>query len=241
MRIAVCLSGQPRFYRITYPFLKKHLLDNYNCDVFIHAWTTSRNTSTWDGHHANGGDVDYSLQEIVDMYKPVVAEFHPQQNPYKDFNSEEYQQKTGTDPFIISSMMKSLYSADQSRQKYSQQYNIKYDWVIRTRFDCLLQTSIDLTKYDNEKINCPDSINNPARYCDWFNFSNPENMTTQSNVYNHLFDYLTTGTMCAGEELLFRHYQETGLVPIKTDTIQIALIRSQPTNIRNWIYYKDIE
>ena len=38
MKIALCLSGQPRSFEKGYEYHKKNLLDQYNVDVFIHTW-----------------------------------------------------------------------------------------------------------------------------------------------------------------------------------------------------------
>ena len=38
MKIAVCISGQPRNYEKGYQELKKWFLGKYDCDVYIHTW-----------------------------------------------------------------------------------------------------------------------------------------------------------------------------------------------------------
>ncbi len=38
MKIALCLSGQPRCVKQGYEYHKKNLLDHYDVDVFCHVW-----------------------------------------------------------------------------------------------------------------------------------------------------------------------------------------------------------
>ena len=38
MKIAICLSGQPRYLEYGYFFIKKFILDKYSVDTFIHTW-----------------------------------------------------------------------------------------------------------------------------------------------------------------------------------------------------------
>ena len=38
MKLALCLSGQPRSYAKTYEYLKQNLLDVHDVDIFIHTW-----------------------------------------------------------------------------------------------------------------------------------------------------------------------------------------------------------
>jgi hypothetical protein len=41
MKIALCLSGQPRCVKEGYEYYKKNLLDHYDVDVFCHVWDTA--------------------------------------------------------------------------------------------------------------------------------------------------------------------------------------------------------
>ena len=55
MKIAVCISGQPRAYDKGYEYLKKNLLDHYDVDIFIHTWKNKV----------------YGTKKVIDLYKPV--------------------------------------------------------------------------------------------------------------------------------------------------------------------------
>ena len=38
MKIALCLSGQPRFINECAPFILKNICEGYDADVFFHLW-----------------------------------------------------------------------------------------------------------------------------------------------------------------------------------------------------------
>ena len=45
MKLALCLSGQPRDVDIIYPILKQSILDDNDVDVFVHTWWDPENLS----------------------------------------------------------------------------------------------------------------------------------------------------------------------------------------------------
>ena len=72
MKLALCLSGQPRDVDIIYPILKQTIIDGNDVDVFVHTWwdpdDLSHNSVIPDRTHntfaAN------SLKRIYELYKP---------------------------------------------------------------------------------------------------------------------------------------------------------------------------
>ena len=46
MKVALCLSGQPRVIEVGYQKLKAALLDHNDVDVFVHTWFDPDNLST---------------------------------------------------------------------------------------------------------------------------------------------------------------------------------------------------
>ena len=38
MKVAICISGQPRNYEQGFKELKRWFLDRYDIDVYLHAW-----------------------------------------------------------------------------------------------------------------------------------------------------------------------------------------------------------
>ncbi len=39
MKLACCISGQPRCFKSAYKSLKENILDHFDCDIFISTWS----------------------------------------------------------------------------------------------------------------------------------------------------------------------------------------------------------
>jgi hypothetical protein len=72
MKIALCLSGQPRNIEIGFNKLKNSILDNNDVDVFVHTWYDPDNLSTRSvipGRENNTVSLDAD-KKILDLYQP---------------------------------------------------------------------------------------------------------------------------------------------------------------------------
>ena len=74
MKVALCLSGQPRVVEVGYHKLKATILDNNDVDLFIHTWFDQDNLSTEsvipgrDGHQLDPGAIDKLIQCAINYY-----------------------------------------------------------------------------------------------------------------------------------------------------------------------------
>ena len=71
MKIAICISGQPRNFKQSHISLEKSILNQYNCDIYFHSWETSNFEST----NFGGGNYQYQLNEndyneLIELYQP---------------------------------------------------------------------------------------------------------------------------------------------------------------------------
>lgn len=110
-------------------FIKKNILDQCDCDIFMHSWST---------------EVE---EELVKIYKPKVSLFQPQEH----FGHE---QKTATDPeigqaFRSTSKYTSLERVLELKRSYENKLGFKYDWVLVLRFDLVIFTKLNLANFDN--------------------------------------------------------------------------------------------
>ena len=111
-KIAILMRGHVRSYKKTYPILKKIILDNFDCDIFIHSW-----------------DCD---KEILKLYNPVAFKIEKKPNynlvhtNKKIFNRLKISYRNQIySNIVLTNLMK----------KYKTDNNINYDMVIYTRFD----------------------------------------------------------------------------------------------------------
>lgn len=215
MRIALCLSGQPREVDKTYQFVKKNIIDankeaGDEVDVFIHMNYDENNPYIEKSHLDNGNcnlpkDIEkYALH----MYKPVkylIEKPHTFRNPnlksppdrienykkmnkHKNFTDEQHREH------IFKQLLSSYYSihkCNELKQVYANDNNFVYDYVIRLRFDAYPRLPLVCRNYDPnfiyyEEIKQPDHI-----ISDWFNFGSNAIMNIYSTIYFQI-EYMNT-------------------------------------------------
>ena len=138
MKIALCFSGQARSFEKGFEYYKKNLLDHYDVDVYIHAWTFTEE------------------KKLLDLYKPVGYAF--EKPPVGDFdsiytntpNAEKYP------PRFTYQMFYSMHNCASLVFK-------EYDWIIRSRTDYALNTQIPFEQLDNTKLYVPNCRMVPER------------------------------------------------------------------------------
>ena len=72
MKIAVQIFGHLRTFKECFPFLKKNLLDKYDCDVFMHTWDTiDHSTKTWHNNFMpnTNDNVELIKEDLISLYK----------------------------------------------------------------------------------------------------------------------------------------------------------------------------
>jgi len=155
MKVAVCISGQPRNYEQGYLELKKWFLDRYDCDVYIHTWKDK----TMEAGHKYVKERTYEFVEedynrILELYQPIDYHF---QKPIP-FDT------TGIKGPYIGYKLNSTLSASYSiyaAYELVKKSGIDYDLVIRTRFDLQFTDYVspecvflkDLSLLDPNKVN----------------------------------------------------------------------------------------
>ena len=133
MKLAICLSGQPRNFQQSFISLKSHFLDKFDCDVYFHTWKVTNFESTNFGF----GNNQYSLNEAD--YLNLINLFSPKKYSLDlpiTFDASGYACPIWRQPLNNTlSMFYSLY-------KSFQLIDGDYDYAIRTRFD------IDYSKFE---------------------------------------------------------------------------------------------
>lgn len=153
LKIAVQLSGHLRTYQVCAPYLKKHLLDLYDCDLFIHTWSQTEHTSqSWydDGVRAAPTSVDdRTRKSINEIYSPKKIKIETQ-----NFISEPGHFGT-SDKIRISyqGLKYMLYGQNQVnrlRLEYEHETGVKYDYVVMTRPDIMPFEDLVFSNYEQE-------------------------------------------------------------------------------------------
>jgi hypothetical protein len=201
MRIALCLSGQPRGLPLCLDLLKQGL-DVDNMDIFFHAW-----------YDPSQNGQPYSSAQAVQNGKVGVV--HPQTKELllntlkpKDYIIEPQREFPFTNEFIsypeanqnqMASIFYSIYMANLLKRKYERLNGFLYDLVIRTRYDLVYDqpiTPLDYIQYIDNNIvtaakfqtirNNPNFIHGWYTLTDKFAFSTSRNMDIFCSTYPHM-------------------------------------------------------
>ena len=165
MRIAICISGEPRYYeriRDSINYIKKRYTD-CTIDIFCHLWDNVTNKNK-----KNTTITEKNIVQEIDKKNQILEELHTTTgiienkdilNEYGQFFWEYIKQKENEgyrclkklksvwkDQDILIKHIKnsnspplsqliSMCKSNMIRINYEQEHNIKYDFVIRTRTD----------------------------------------------------------------------------------------------------------
>lgn len=137
MRIALCLSGQPRFLSTCVPLLIKHLIEPNKADVFIHTWwskeTVNQKFDTSIPYQANAvGTSEENVPELIDSLKPVSFLI---ESPRVFDKAEKLIGAPTAKPSSLCSNFYSQMTSLKLKKQYEEENNFKYDVVIRARID----------------------------------------------------------------------------------------------------------
>jgi hypothetical protein len=230
MRVAVCLSGLPRFFKIGHRFHKKYLFEKYQPDVFIHTWYNEN-----ENEHA----------EVIDLYKPKKYLIQKDRQivlprEYSKGTSERYP------AYNVFSLFKSIMESNNLKFEYENENDITYDWVFRLRFDYALNRDFDLENMDNDKFHFSQELEDRGMVADQFAFSNSRNMDIYSHVFPNLDRYYGMGELLIAEHMLSMHMKLNLLMdkviwhdmnhpfyPVGGDSMTNSLIRKQVNLAKN--------
>jgi len=184
MKLAICISGQPRNFKQSYESLKTYFLDKYDCDIYFHTWKTDSFESTNFGF----GNQQYNLNEkdfndLINLYQPKN---YILENPIV-FDASGYKCPIWRQP--LNNTLSMFYSIYRSFQLIEG----NYDYVIRTRFD-VNYSNFNL-EFPEEGIILPEwntDIRVKSRgYYDVFALGKPEDMKIYSQVFSNIISYVT--------------------------------------------------
>ena len=242
MKVALCLSGQPRVVEVGYHKLKDALLDHNDVDVFIHTWFDADNLSTEsvipgrEGHRLDPGAID----KLMKLYQPkkILVEKPKTWNrhfvyPEKTFEKAHtwaLEVTGGLEPAkayldnTTHCMWYSIMSSNLLKERYGTENNIHYDYVIRNRMDYGPHVQIKF----NEPLEDDDAVyyqHNPdhpdGMIGDWFAFGSNNAMNVYAGLFNCLGQLVKQcneedGYWC-NELILKHHLRNNSITPVGGD------------------------
>lgn len=197
MRIAALLSGMPR-YVDKGQILMKDFFKGHEVDYFVHGWFDPEKTEEQKSWHNFSRTIDKEIPEkITKHYNPKLMILEPQR---KFEIKKDYKYNTGWPQpyFICYSHFYSCKMVNELRKKYERDNNVKYDMVVRMRFDMYIGCKIDWDGYDLNNLYLPDNCNvwtelyDDVQFNDMFAFSKPENMDVYFSVFDRIDEIYST-------------------------------------------------
>jgi hypothetical protein len=207
-RVAICLSGQPRSYRETFPYIYHHIIQPNNADVFFHTWFDESNLYM-EKAHVGRGDChlpETTVSELVQMYKPkayLVEKPKPFKKPnllmndtrvrnFINMNSQlNHTPQQAQDHAIRQnmSMLYSIFKSNELKETYANENGFVYDYVIRIRFDLVPKVPLVLSQFNPNSLYYQDLGHPDQLISDWVNFGSNLIMNVMSSLYLHLEYY----------------------------------------------------
>ena len=226
MKVAVCISGQPRNALLTYPSIKKYLIDTNNADVFMHMHYDENNRYMEKSHADNGKclleeNID---KQLIDLYQPkkyvieaprnfqrpnlVLDEKRLQRskdmNIHKNWTDEEHSKYTIKQ---ITSMYYSIYKANELKELYANENGFVYDYVIRVRFDLELMGPVYCNQLDPRYIHHVWMQQPDEMITDWLNIGSNAIMNIYASQYLNM-EYMNSF-------LYYKHEDRISMEPSK--------------------------
>lgn len=197
LKIAVQIYGHLRTYKKCAPYLKRHLLDIYDCDVFMHTWDRLEHTTkSWYADEIRGDPLavdDATVGDIRALYAPKKLEIQTQ-NFIDEGGCFGKISLSG-----IKYMLYSQHCANNLRLAYEKETGQRYDYVLVVRPDIMPFADIDFSRYQKELdfyarasihlVHIPvitvknDVFLNSLGAIDIFYFSTPATVTDITNCY----------------------------------------------------------
>jgi hypothetical protein len=198
MKIALCLSGQPRALQEGFTYHSRNLIEEHEVDVFVHSWKSEYNG------------------QIRRLYKPVKYQYddykfgkeHDIKYEYEGGKHDAWPPRNALHGFY------SIYHANQLKCEYEKEMGFKYDWVVRSRFDYALNVVISFQKMNNEFLYVPERSSHIYKQllCDQFAFSSSEIMDKYSETFIHIDEFHSNGCSMIGEHLIEKNVRKNDLV-----------------------------
>ena len=252
MKIALLLSGQPRFIEQGAPHILKNVCEGYDVDTFIHFWFDDElqtqpykfgecGQGTWHEQRI----ATNAVEEAVEIYKPIkyVTEpskiFIDSKVPFQTSVERYWRGALGEkDPEAFRfrninnclSYFYSLNEVNKLKKEYEYANDFKYDWVVRCRTDTLIHTKVPFEELNPELVHYSDNQHQPdGMINDWFDFGGTKQMDAFMSVFPVWQLILekcmneTEGAWC--HELMHRKMLDSFGVGIQPCNIHITLPR----------------
>ncbi len=237
MKVAVCISGNIRtWFKIHKDFGK--IFEKLNPDFFIHTYDSSdcyrenyilpaigpESTNRMTVNFANE-----DIKHLIDALYPQTLVIENMKEIEKMLIDMYPDVIVNSQTLIVACQLRKRYLCNELRKEHEKKNNIKYDWVIRTRFD--LKYNFDpltiekLSTLQKDIMYLPPKINSNC-HNDQFALSSPELMDIYCFPFTHIKEM--KNSCCA--HILFGTYVEPHICKWNYD-FPVEIIRPSKEDI----------
>jgi hypothetical protein len=256
MKVALCFSGQPRFIEEAYTNIYKTLIEPNDPDIFYHCWyddtmvgkryvdynvdwdvNNNFSVDTHSTYERNTVDKIHSLYgkwikagsaEPAINFKDDSLKLDKILSTHASHYSREY--------FVnmLHSSWNSIMKSNMLKEEYRLKNAVKYDIVVRVRFDTTLNAVLDLSKLDySKKVLYTDRRDNlpPRMIEDWFGFGNNDVMNIYSSGFLYMNEMIEESlkydSIFCGEVLVYEMMKRNAIKHIPIDILKHIPIRKK--------------
>jgi hypothetical protein len=244
MRTALLISGQFRNASDYFPQFKQNILDVYHPDVFISCWNPTE--TIFDTVQLQTRDIQdtLSISDVISIYEPksILSE---------DFNSPkikniinranslgDFSIKNGEISFSsVFCMWYKIGSALSLLTDYERETGIRYDRIIKSRFDLLFKESPEFN-LDPMVIRIPKGYDWRSGINDIFAMGGRDAMSYYCSLYSKIETYIVDKKILFHPETLLKYHLFTSEFDVERVDLDVYLrdkrIGDLEQNELNW-------
>jgi hypothetical protein len=221
-KLALCFSGDTRNYKLCFESIKLHLIDKFDCDIFISTYQTN----------------DEIKDDIINLYKPKKYIFNDKDNIARDvsiylnnlenvktnnihvfeykkiesinftnnftnnnfedffFNYDQYETKFQYKKLNVNALCQffGIYDVSKLCKEYMIDNTIQYDFILRLRLDDKFYNNFILNELEENEIliNCIEYYSDSIKLQDYFFMCKPNTFFKIASLYNNLYNIIET-------------------------------------------------
>lgn len=184
MKIAICLSGQPRSIEFTYKSILNYFTGDYEVDYFCHVW----DYNTWKLQTLKFSDIEKIDRNWLEIQ---LKNFNPKAYIIGSANDLN---RAGGRYVYYGSLTYSYMLANHLKKIYELENNFRYDFVVKARFDSIFDPSlkfVPVNDQDQRKIYVPHLGRIPYEYnrlnaSDCLFYGDSWGMDILSDMFRHI-------------------------------------------------------
>jgi len=202
MKIALCISGQPRMWEKGFEYHYKNIIKDNDVTVFLHSWEMPAEQMQAISEKYNAYSFITSPNPTIDLSKYTNTP-----SPSPNWKVKDGRMSTYAQLYAIKECM-------QTKCDYEKYTNMKFDWVVRSRFDFAINVRIPFEEMDNSKLYIPNCRMSSNRNFgnDQFAFSSSNNMDKYADAYNHIDKFYDSGVQYMMEDFMSANWKRNDLV-----------------------------